>query len=439
MRIEVLAILLGVAFTAAQNCGNQTSVNVTQAAINSWIYGLAPLSFQRTRAFYLNAGTPINKVIHARALATAGQRSVVRPNADTLYSIAFLDLSHGPLVLHLPTSDERFFVAAMYDAYTNNFKNPGNLLNYPAGNYTLFGPGQASCYNASNIFNIVSPTNDVWLLGRTYVLNATSQTDLEKVFSLQDDLFVASAPAPVETFIQPGFTNQTAQIQQSYYLLNQAVQSNPLELDVFASNYSSVGFSANRPFTSLLTLQELNAAQRAANQTIRNAPTDVPNFMQKLKNNWTLPAANIGNWGKDYLSRAYVATELLAAVTPEQALYPSYANLTSTNTSTHRIRFANGAPPTSQLGFWSFTAYDSSGFLVENALGRYSIGSRDALQKNADGSFDLLASVQPPVTGTSNWIPVPVGVWIPTLRIYGATNAIADGSWTPPAISLVDA
>src|SRR5262245_35639003 len=45
---------------------------------------------------------PFNQFGHARAFPPADFKAVVRPNADTLYSVANLDLGAEPIVLSVP-------------------------------------------------------------------------------------------------------------------------------------------------------------------------------------------------------------------------------------------------------------------------------------------------------------------------------------------------
>src|SRR5262252_2488404 len=44
-------------------------------------------------------GGPANAFTHVRAFPTAEMRTVVRPNFDTLYSSAWLDLAGGPVIV----------------------------------------------------------------------------------------------------------------------------------------------------------------------------------------------------------------------------------------------------------------------------------------------------------------------------------------------------
>jgi hypothetical protein len=45
----------------------------------------------------------------------------VSPNNDTLYLVAMCDVRSGPLVLHVPDTDDRYYVLQFVDAWTNNF------------------------------------------------------------------------------------------------------------------------------------------------------------------------------------------------------------------------------------------------------------------------------------------------------------------------------
>lgn len=61
---------------------------------------------------------PTNQLHHAQRLAGSNFKEVVTPNADTLYSQAFIDLKDGPLVFVKPASD-RYCSAQFLDAWTN--------------------------------------------------------------------------------------------------------------------------------------------------------------------------------------------------------------------------------------------------------------------------------------------------------------------------------
>ena len=65
----------------------------------------------------------MNRFSHIRKLADASEKTVVAPNNETPYSMAWLDLSHGPVVLHAPPIHRRFWEFELLDPWTNNFFN----------------------------------------------------------------------------------------------------------------------------------------------------------------------------------------------------------------------------------------------------------------------------------------------------------------------------
>ena len=108
--------------------------------IQAYIYGLAPNIIALTRQ---HAAPPplLNRFVHATALATHQSRAVVAPNNDTLYSTAWLDLTQGPLVMHLPAI-ARYHTFQFLDAYTNNFAYAGTrATGSQGGDFLIHGPG----------------------------------------------------------------------------------------------------------------------------------------------------------------------------------------------------------------------------------------------------------------------------------------------------------
>jgi len=63
---------------------------------------------------------PYNTFASARRLLGPETR-FVSPNNDTLYLVAMLDVRQGPVVLHVPDTQDRYYVLQFVDAWTNNF------------------------------------------------------------------------------------------------------------------------------------------------------------------------------------------------------------------------------------------------------------------------------------------------------------------------------
>ena len=152
---SLIILLLLVPFTTAisntdedyQAVGNDSYTIGVQA----YIYGLAPVMMQRTENLFVTTPgmghAPVNQMGYSTHLVNASFTDVVTPNADTLYNTAFLELGKGPIVLHVPDTNGRYYVQQMLDAYTNTFNSVGRRTTGTGeGNFAIVGPGwNGSC------------------------------------------------------------------------------------------------------------------------------------------------------------------------------------------------------------------------------------------------------------------------------------------------------
>src|SRR5690242_4083376 len=108
-----------------------------------------------------------NKFHHVREYPDADFRAVVRPNFDTLYSSAFLDLTAGPVVLRVPDTDDRYHLLPMLDMWTDVFACPGKRTTGTGEQqYLIVGPGETGEL-PGGIPVLHAPTPHVWIIGRT--------------------------------------------------------------------------------------------------------------------------------------------------------------------------------------------------------------------------------------------------------------------------------
>ena len=114
-----------------------------------YLYPLVIMGVTRRQATNVPAGErpgsgPPNQFHHIREFPPAEFRAVVRPNFDTLYSSAWLDLTHGPVRIHVPDSDDRYYMLPMLDMWTDVFANPGKrTTGTGAQEYVITPPGEA--------------------------------------------------------------------------------------------------------------------------------------------------------------------------------------------------------------------------------------------------------------------------------------------------------
>ena len=161
-------------------------------AVDSYVYGYPLVTMEMTRRVMTNAlhagdsHAPMGQFANMRSYPTAQFRDVTAPNADTLYSVAWLDLSKEPYVLAIPEMKDRYYLMPMLDAWTNVFQVPGKRTTGTGPQkYAITGPGWKGTLPAG-VTEYRSPTNDVWILGRIY--STGTPEDYAEVHKLQDQL-----------------------------------------------------------------------------------------------------------------------------------------------------------------------------------------------------------------------------------------------------------
>ena len=99
--------------------------------VDAFIYGYPLVTMETTRKVMTNVekpeGTraPMGQFVQMREYPTAAFRDVTAPNADTLYNVAWIDVSKEPWVFGVPDMKERYFLMPMLDGWTEVFQVPG--------------------------------------------------------------------------------------------------------------------------------------------------------------------------------------------------------------------------------------------------------------------------------------------------------------------------
>lgn len=391
-----------------------------------------------------------NHLYHMRFFPDHSFRNVVRPNNDTLYSITWFDLQQQPMIITVPAID-RYYVLPFMDAWTNVFASIGtHSTGSQAGDYALVGPDWSGALPA-DVEKIQAPTNMVWMIGR---IRVNSKEDVPTVAALQDQLAItpldqwAEWQAYPATVVNPDKLSRSANpkaeldalttedfFNRLSYLMD-AQPPAPADKEA-VDNLANFSIFPGQEFV----LQQVPPLQRKlleigmqlANQKLHEA-TESREASPK-ENGWAVWRDTLGNYGTNYPVRAGVALAGLGALQPIEAVYPTtYVDSEGqflNGQNSYRIHFPS-TPPND--AFWSLTLYDVDGFLVENPLNRFTLGDRDSLQYNPDGSLDLLIQHTEPATGISNWLPAPTGDFSLTLRIYRPSAELLDGQWVLPAV-----
>lgn len=393
-------------------------------------------------------GGPANSFVHVRAYPDANMRAVVRPNFDTLYSSAWVDMSEGPVIVSTADTQGRYFLLPMIDMWSDVFAVPGKRTNGTgAARFALVPPGWLGIL-PSDVERIDAPTPHCWIIGRT---QTNGPADYDAVHQVQDGFRITlladwgKAPRPVVQKIDPSVDTTTEPLKQvngmaaaDYFRAAAALmEANPPHRTDWSAlaRLKRIGIEPGRFDASRVSADILTQGAKAGLQLMYDKlPT-----LARVVNGWSMNTDTMGVYGDYYLKRAIVALAGLGANQPEDAIYPiALADADGqpiTADKNYVLHFEKAELPPAGA-FWSLTMYDADGFQVANPINRFAIGDRDALKYNSDGSLDLLIQhADPGPDKQSNWLPAPQsGPLGLTLRLYAPKPEALDGRWNPPGI-----
>ncbi len=438
------------AATQAASLGFNLPVGPIRAAIyaaQAFIYGYPLMEYERVRSV---VGTNLNALYNLTTFANPDVDPIwiaigggKRPNVDTFYSVAELDLTNGPVVLSIPDMGDRYFSWQLTDPYTN-------VSGYIGSNWTGPGPGQYAItwtggpqVDVPGATVVEVPYSSMLILGRTLAGDAADQ-NIARALIAQYTLTPTGATGPNNAVLPANCTGIA-------YLngISQAMTQNPPPVpqdDAILATMAKIGVGVGMQVSDAhLGPLALLAADLAVKVTQAILPglTQLTQLVSAIQHRgWAIPNADIGNYGTDYLLRAGVAEVGLVANTQEEAMYeaglldswylPLFAILPGKK---YTLNFAADSLPPAEA-FWSVTVYDANGNLVPNAQGRYSVSSSRPLELvyEPDGSINIIFSQTDPGDPNSNWLALPVGGFSAYLRMYVPDQAAQDRTWTPPPI-----
>jgi len=449
----VLLAALALPLRSHADQASATADEMRAIAEDAYVYGYPLVLLDVTGKVATNvpapegARAPMNQFARVDKLPDASFKDVVMPNVDTLYTSAFLDLSEGPMVVHVPDTHGRYYLMPMLDAYTNVFASPGKrTTGTQAHDFAVVGPGWQGTL-PSNVMRIDAPTNRVWVLGRTEI---RGKEDLPNVVALTNQYTLTPLAAYGKKYSPPrshaadpllDMTTPPPKVVarmtgKEYFgrlarLLKE--QPPPAEDREMIARFAKLGLQPGRFSPSPEAQKAIDEAGPRATEKIEAHTADVG----KNARGWHI-MLNAGTYGTRYLDRATVAMVGLGANLPADAIYPlarlDGSGAPLSGASRYKLHFAKGQEPPVNA-FWSLTMYDSSGYFVANPINRYAVGDRDRLVRNADGSIDLLIQHERPEGPmAANWLPAPDGPFQLVLRLYWPKQSVVDGRWTPPAV-----
>ncbi|MFO0904866.1 MAG: DUF1254 domain-containing protein [Pirellulales bacterium] len=419
-------------------------------------------------------------------------------NADTVYFIGFLDLTHGPMVLETPpnalgTLDD------MWWRWVIDFGAPGPDRG-AGGKYLILPPGYDGPTPEGGFYVARSRTNRVMILGRMFMENNNPAPAVEKIreftkiypyeaggagtsiaeFLSGKTKLGAIKPPPTTVFHEGSgkVMNTIPPNDFSYFeLLNEVVQREPataLDPELMGP-IASIGIVKGKPFAPDARLRKILtdalAVGNAASRSLFIAPRSADwyyypgsawsNFLFVSGHQFETPIPLITREGvKPFAPTGYRTLDARSAffygitgITPAMAMrlpgigsqyllaFQDANKQYFDGAKTYRVTLPKGIP---QAKFWSLTLYDNQTRSMLDTPQRYPrAGSQSypspAAEPDASGATTVyFGPRQPEGVARGNWIQTTPGKgWFVILRLYSPLEPFFDKSWRPSELELV--
>ncbi len=459
-----VAALIG--FTAMRAVADGlTPQEAQKIGVDAYIYGYSLITSDVTGAAFINVKAPsprtfqapLNQFVSLPKYPPADYHGVTAPNADTLYSGAFIDVSKEPIILSYPDMHGRYFLFPIYSEWTNVIGAPGKrTLGTGPQTIAITGPTWEGTLPQGITQQVKSPTGSVFIIARVYA-EATAK-DYAAVNALQKDFKLVPLSSHGKPYSPPAGTIDpkapsvkdivrnliSAMDTQTYFSrMAKSMALNPPVLPEDApivAEMAKIGLVPGQTFDLSKLSTEVQKALADVGKTAYDQIAEQQKKGGKTVNGW-LVTTGTGAYGTNYLWRAGVSAYGWGANLSKDAVYPSTKadsdGATLVGTNTYVVHFAKDESPPVD-GFWSVTMYDSEYYFYPNPLNKLTVSLRDHPKFNSDGSLDLyFAHKKPANAPRANWLPAPAGQFILMMRMYWPKEtppSILDGTWSPPLV-----
>ena len=394
---------------------------------------------------------PMNTFANIAEFPPADMKAVVRPNFDTLYSSAWLDLTQEPMIVSAPDTKGRYYLLPMLDMWTDVFASPGwRTTGTQAGDYAVVPPGWNGSLPAG-VVRIDAPTPYVWIIGRTKTDGPADYAAVNKIqaeFKITPISQWGKAVTPVVGTVDPGVdmktspkvTVDTMPAGKFFAYAAEILKSQPPHItdEPILAQMKRIGIERGQ---KLRHRQGRSGDQgRTGGRAQGCREVDGMEGRQPCpRREWLVDEHRHDGRLWQLLSEARDLAQLgLGANLPEDAIYPlnlgDESGKTLDGANAYVLHFDKGAtPPVS--AFWSVTLYDSDGFQVANSLNRFAVSSWMPFKYDPDGSLDLyFQNASPGADKEANWLPAPKGPFNLTMRLYAPQSDALTGKWNPPPV-----
>jgi hypothetical protein len=307
-------------------------------AVDAYVYFYPLLSMDITRKQFTNIEPgkafgkgPMNMFVNVPEYPPADFKGVVRTNFDTLYSIAWLDLTKEPLIVSAPDTNGRYYLLPMLDMWTDVFASPGSrTTGTMAANFLVTPPGWAGTV-PDGLIRFAAPTPYVWVIGRT---KTDGPADYAAVHEIQGGYQVTplsrwgKAPEPVTVQIDPSVDMKTPpKIQvdtmpaaRYFGYAAELLKLHPPHItdQPIIAQIKRIGIEPGKSF-------DFDKLAPAVKKALEGVPADAQQLMTwkmttlaRVANGWSMNTDTMGVYGNYFLKRAMVSQIGLGAHLPAE-------------------------------------------------------------------------------------------------------------------------
>jgi hypothetical protein len=429
-----------------------------QRGVQAYLAALPANSVEALRRGITGFG-PANQTVLISETLLDSKSLFLTANDNTVYTLVWLDLKDGPLVLEMPPEvlgpiDDAWFCWVTDVGITGPDKGKG-------GKYLLLPPGYQGAV-PEGYFVARSRTLGNLLFFRTFLKDGDPKPGVESVKKLLRIYPLAQAAnPPAMKFVDisgKAFNTLAPADFSAFEYVNHVIQAEPtdaLDPDI-AGVFASIGIEKGKPFAPDARMKKiLTEAAAVGDATARTLA-----YRCRIKEAFYYPGSA---WCTPFIGGSYKfeqnGVRLLDAYSffffYATGITPAMAATMVGQGSQYAVAFVdakgnplNGSktyklhlpPNIPAKDFWSVLVYDNQTRSMLQTDQQYpSVSSQTkGLKVNPDGSVDVYFGPKAPAGEENNWVQtLPGKGWNTILRLYGPLESWFNKTWRPGEIELV--
>jgi hypothetical protein len=429
--------------------------------VDAFLNAMPGASAEAIRVGWASQGAVNNQTLLIMEDLMDSKSLFLTPNTESIYHMAWFDVSDGPLVIETPPNvlgiiDDHWF------KYVGDFGNAGPDKG-KGGKYLLLPPGYDGEVPEGYTAVLRTKTYGNLMFYRGFLDNGSTKTSLEntrkfyKAYSLSD----AANPPPVKFINVSGKEFNTIHANDFHFYdeVNAIVQSEPNEASdpETLGLLAAIGIEKGKEFAPDARMKKILTDAVA----VGNATARALTFRPRIDGVYYYPDrrwfTSFPGGSYEFLKQPgvrnlegrvlfhYYATGITPAMAMKMVGVGSqYAAATTDSegrpldgSKTYKIHLPPGIPA---MNFWSFVVYDNQTRSMLQTDEQFpSISSlKKGVVINDDTSVDVWFGPTAPKGHESNWVQtVPGKGWNSLLRLYGPGQAWFDKTWKPGDFELV--